>query len=425
MTGDDIASLEPALRALLEGFRDCFRCQKTFGHWQTYIVGLLSDLKRKSIEPIALASGVAVRTLQEFLAFFVWDDERVNRKLQHQVADARPSRNAIGVVDASAHGKRGDKTPGVSRQWCGESGKVDNCVVGQHLLYTDNHPTNPFSCVLASDLYLPKSWDEDRQRCLEAGIPDHVRYRPKWLIALDQIREAIGNGIRFSWITFDEDYGQIPRFWFELDALGQRGIGEVRPNFRCWVKPPACRSGRTEHAARRVDNVCRYSPTFTQKPWHRIKIKNTTRGPSWWEIKAARVRLVNASNPDNNISVPTDRKYWLIVARNPATREVKYFVSNASAHATLKEMMRVAFTRWHIEKWFERAKQEAAFGAFEVRTYRSLIRHWLSSRMAMYFLADQTQRLREKKSVDHAGTGRRRGQHPGIENMEPLVSVLG
>ena len=64
-------------------------------------------------------------------------------------------------------------------------GKVDNCVVGQHLLYTDNNPANPFCCVLASDLYLPESWVNDRARCREAGIPDDLNYRPKWRIGID------------------------------------------------------------------------------------------------------------------------------------------------------------------------------------------------------------------------------------------------
>jgi SRSO17 transposase len=423
MTADQIGTLQPALAALIGYFRPCFARESTFNHWERYLLGLMADLKRKSIEPIALAAGVAVRTLQEFLADFVWDHDRVNNMLQQLVVDEHDCTEAIGVIDASAHAKQGDKTPGVQRQWCGETGKVDNCVVGQHLLYTDNNSTNPFSCVLASDFYLPKSWDEDRERCREAGIPEDVVHRPKWQIALDQIEEAIGNGVRFAWLTFDSDYGQIPKFWFELDRLGQRGIGEVRPNFRCWTTRPHYKSLRGDHVAKRVDNVCRYSPVFRQKKWYCCTIKDTTRGPSVWEVKSVRVHLVDASNPDNNISYPTDRRYWLMVARNPSTGEVKYFVSNASAKATLKQMLPVASARWHVEKWFERAKQEAGFGAFEIRTYTSLIRHWLSSRIAMYFLAAQTQRLRGEKSADHLGAGGRCSQYVGLEDMGQLVSV--
>ena len=137
------------------------------------------------------------------------------------------------------------------------------------------------------------------------------------------------------------------------------------------------------------------------------------------------MHLVDASNPDNNVSHPTDRQYWLIVARNPLTHEIKYFVSNAPANTDLKKLMEVGFARWHVEKWFQRAKQETGFGAFEIRTYTSLIRHWLSSRMAMYFLAAETTRLRGEKSEDHVGASRGPGEHTCLQDLESAVAIMG
>lgn len=93
-------------------------------------------------------------------------------------------------------------------------------------------------------------------------------------------------------------------------------------------------------------------------------------------------------------------------------------------------MLRAAFARWHVETgkpacwWFERAKQEAGFGAFEVRTYKSLLRHWLCSRIVMYFLADQTQRLRGEKSKDHAGTGCGCSPYDFVEDMEDVPAFV-
>lgn len=421
MTADQIRSLQPALAALLAKFRPCFRREPTFAHLETYVLGLLADLKRKSVEPIALAADTAVRTLQEFLSQLDWDHARCNRLLQRTIADTYGAAGGIGVIDGSGHAKRGDKTPGVQRQWCGETGKVDNCVVGQHLLFTDNDPQNPFTGMLSSDLFLPQVWDADRERCRRAHIPDELTYRPKWRIALDQVRDALGEGVRFNWITFDEEYGSVPEFWFELDRLGQQGIGEVRKNFFCWPTRPNCLSTQAAHAPKRVDNTVRHSPVFRSQKVHRLTVKENTRGPVVWTIKTGRVHLVDASEEPSR---PTDRQYWLIMARNEQTEEIKYFISNAAGGANWTEMMSAAFARWHVEKWFERAKQEAGLGAFEVRTYPGLMRHWFCSRLAMYFLAAETQRLRGEKSEDHLGTGGRSDQRPGGEDLEPLLAFV-
>ena len=422
MTADQIRSLQPELAALLDSFRPYLKRASNYGHLLAYVLGLLADLKRKSIEPIALAAGAAVRTLQEFLSFLDWDHEAANDHLQRQVGDRHAGARAIGVFDASGHAKQGRMTPGVRRQWCGETGKVDNCVVGQHLLYSDNHPTNPFSCALAGDLFLPEEWSNDRARCRKAGIPDDVVHRPKWRMALDQLKRAIGNGVRLWFVTFDEDYGKVPQFWFELDALGQQAVGEVPKHFRVFAQRPACRSLQRAHGSKRVDNLCRLSPLFREQPWRRVTVKDTTRGPLVWEVKAGRVHMADASQQPSR---PTDRQYALIVARRPETGEIKYFISNASAAVSMEDLLTAAFARWHIELWFERAKQEAGLGAFEVRTYRSLLRHWFCSRLAMVFLAAQTQRLRGEKSGDHAGASGGSEQCPGVDDLAAHLALAG
>ena len=119
MNYEQLASFEPALARFMEKIRHCFKRDKTFGYLQKYMLGLMADLKRKSIEPIALASGVAVRTLQEFLAFFSWDHELADKTLVGEVVNREHGKFSIGVLDASAHVKQGKETPGVQRQWCG------------------------------------------------------------------------------------------------------------------------------------------------------------------------------------------------------------------------------------------------------------------------------------------------------------------
>ena len=424
MDYEQLASFEPALAVFLEKVRHGFKRDKTFMYLQKYLLGLMADLKRKSIEPIALACGVAVRTLQEFLSYFKWDHHLISNILIRELLEHQHGKPAIGVLDASAHVKQGRETPGVQRQWCGETGKRDNCVVGQHLLYTDNDAKNPFSCVVASDLYLPQSWDQDRARCRRAGIGDDIVYRPKWRIGIEQIEAVMAQGLRFDYVTFDEDYGKVPGFFFELDRLGQKAIGEVPANFRVWVKPPTCRSFRGEHASRRADNIVKHSPTFYGQSWQNIVIKDTTRGKCEWQVKSAQVYLVNKQENKSHCPVPTGHSYWLIVANNEKTGEIKYFVSNAPTKESLAVLLEVAFSRWRVEKWFERAKQQCGLGAFEVRTYTSLFRHWLASRLAMFFLASHTHRLRGEKSTDHLRTSGRRREYAGLETVAEAPAFM-
>lgn len=423
MTGEQIGSLRGALEAHLQRFGDCFKRQSTFEHLERYVRGLMSDVARKSVEPMALSAGVPPRTLQEFLSHLSWDHDRAEATLHRLIADRPVQGRSLAVVDASGYFKRGDKTPGVQRQWCGERGKKDNCVIGQHLLWADDDAANPMACVIASDLYLPQSWAEDPDRRRAAHIPPALTYRPKWRIAIEQLQRAMGNAVRFDWVTFDEDYGNVPQFWFELDRLGLRGMGEVKANFRCWTRRPACVSLRAEHASHTVANLGRFSPTFRRQPWRTMKIKDVTRGPMTWQVKAARLWLVDRDRQTQR-SRPTDRQYWLIVARQPVSGEIKYFVSNAPASVELSELMQVGFSRWHIEKWFEHGKQEVGLGAFEVRTYRSLIRHWVCCQVAMWFLAEQTTRLRGEKSTHHPGTSQPGDQRAGASAVECLVELV-
>ncbi|MGC8552776.1 MAG: transposase, partial [Phycisphaerae bacterium] len=116
MDAQQLQSLVPALEGYIKGYSPCFKRESTFWHFRSYLLGLMADLDRKSIEPIALATGTAVRTLQEFLAFFAWDHARIDRMLMDHVAQRCPT-GGIGVIDGSGHAKRGVKTPGVQRQY--------------------------------------------------------------------------------------------------------------------------------------------------------------------------------------------------------------------------------------------------------------------------------------------------------------------
>ena len=152
------------------------------------------------------------------------------------VAARHADPNSVGVIDETSFAKKGNKTACVQRQHCGAVGKLENCVVSVHLGYA----ADDFHTLLDGELFLPEeTWHNNRVRCRAAGIPDDVVYRPKWKIALEQVRRALGNGVRFSWLTFDEGYGSKPAFLRELAGLGQNYVAELPVSFVGWTVPPA------------------------------------------------------------------------------------------------------------------------------------------------------------------------------------------
>jgi SRSO17 transposase len=426
MTAEQVKALGPAFTEYLTGFRLCFLNTRTFKHFQTYTRGLLSDLSRKSVEPIALAGGCAVRTLQEFLTHHHWDQAKMRDEVQRRVArehlpapGQKPTDElgVVGRIDETAVPKKGDKTPGVQHQHCGASGKQDNCVITVHL----DVGYGQFRTLLDGELYLPEeTWHNDRDRCREAHIPDSVVYRPKWQIGIELVKRALGNGIRFDWIVFDEGYGGKPPFLYDLDALGLVYIGEVPPNFRCWPSFPRYCSPQAPFVSKRVDNAVLWGGPFKGQKWRRFTLYRQTLAPQVWDVRAAQVWLQRDGRTDHAPCRPTDRTYWLIVARNVQTGEVKYFVSNAPPRTSLKKLLKVAFCRWGIEHVFRVAKSEIGFDHFEGRSYGGLIRHMTLCQVVMLFIAEQTTRLRGKKpgvvGVDDGA------DRPRLEQRLPLLA---
>jgi len=423
MTDEQVAALGPAFTEYLACFRPCFLTGPTFKHFRTYARGLISDLPRKSVEPIALSAGGAVRTLQEFLADHRWDRPRMRDEVQRRVArehlpapGRKPSDDVgvVGIIDETSVPKKGDKTPGVQRQHCGASGKTDNCVVSVHLAVS----FADFRTLLDGELYLPEhTWHEDRGRCRAAHVPDEVVYRPKWEIGIGQVKTALGNGVRFDWVTFDEDYGAKPQFLYDLDALGLLYVGEVPPQFRCWPSFPAYCSYQAPFVAKRADNAVVWGKPFKGQKWRRFTLRRQSLPAQTWQVRAAQVWLQKDGRTDHPRCRPTDRTYWLIVARNVHGGEVKYFVSNAPPKTALGTLLGVAFRRWGVEHVFRVAKGEIGLGHFEGRSYVGLMRHMTLCQVVMLFLAERTARLRGEKpgavGADHGA------DRPGAQRAVP------
>ena len=404
MDVQQMRSLKSKLKQFLKVFDDCFPRKDTRAHLPVYISGQLSDLPEKSVEPIAINAGVPVRTLQEFLSQHHWDEDRARDTVQHVVRDEHAGPNSIAIIDETSDVKKGDKTPDVQRQWCGAVGKKENCIVTVHLAYA----RDGFHTLLDGELYLPKSWSDDRDRCREAGIPDDMVYRPKWKIALELYDRAAGNGLHFDWMTFDEGYGSKPEFLRELSGRNQKFVGEVPRNFMGWIKPPRVvtrtfhkhgrgRGRKTPRLAsgsppsRRVDAMLD-ADGFRNQPWVKWRVKDGHKGPMVWEVKHLRFFPVGAGG------LPGEPLH-LIVARdvlNPA--ELKFFVSNAPAGTSVQAMLLVAFSRWRVERCFEDQKSEIGLDQYEGRRYQGLKRHLILSCVSYLFLSRMRQEFGGEKS---------------------------
>jgi SRSO17 transposase len=415
MDAEQIRQLEPKLKRFLRRFADCFPRKDTRAHLGVYVRGQLSNLPEKSVEPIALAAGVAPRTLQEFLSQFTWDEERMRDRMHELVLTEHAGAHAIGIFDETSDPKKGDKTPGVQKQWCGRLGKLDNCIVTVHLGYA----VDDFHCLLDGALFLPESWDQDRERCREAGIPETVVYRPKWRIALELYDRAVAHGLHFDWLTFDEGYGGKPEFLREVSARQQRYVAEVPRSFTGWLKAPRVvtrpyhggRRGRGRQVprrasgsrpARRVDALLNDRGVRDQ-PWQPWRVKDGDKGPMVWECKHAFITVKDANG------LPGERLH-LVIARNVLDpKEIKFFVSNAGPETGIGTLLLVAFSRWRVERCFEDDKSEIGLDQYEGRRYLGLKRHLVLSAVSYLFLATVRQEWGEKSGVDRVPIAHSRG----------------
>jgi SRSO17 transposase len=431
MDAIQIKTVGRGIERFLAEFSDCFGRCDTESYLAVYVRGQNSNLQRKSVEPMALQARVPPRSLQAFLSLLSWDEQRMVERLQQIVMRDHAHPRAIGSVDETGCPKKGRHTATVQHQWCGRSGKVDNCVVSVHLAYN----VGEFHCLLDSDLFLPKAWANDPARRKAAGIPEEAVYRSKPQIALDEIRRALANGVRVAAWTFDEHYGQSYDFLDGLDALGQTYVAEVPSSFCGWAVYPKLvyrmasrdvhRGGRKRPIPRlaggapgasQVKDLLRHSPAMRDQPWTAVHLKDAEQGPMVREVKTIRFWMQREGLPT--------RAHWLIAARNPEEPDtIKFFVSNAPAGTPLEWLVYVGYSRWSIERCFEEDKDELGFDHFEVRGWRAIHRHMYLTQVSHLYLNKAREKLVAEENAQMKGgifslpAARRRSSH--VSSREP------
>ncbi len=276
---------------------------------------------------------------------------------------------------------------------------------------------------------MPRGWHS--RRC---------RHRPKWQIAVGQIRRALANGVRFGWLTFDEYYGGTPAFLRELEGLGQNFVAEIPVRFYGWTQPPEvmyrdhARDKEIAAGKRRkprlkvknakvgqVRNVFQHSPLLRKVPWEKYRVKDGEKGPMVVETKRIPFWIKDEQG------LPS-RPYSLLVVR-PVLQpdEVKYFLSNAPESTSTEVLLLVAYSRWRIERLFEDTKTELGLDHFEVRKYISVWRHLILTCVSHLFLAKFRLTHRGKKpGPDRVPSAHRHpGLGPGLESTRTLLATAG
>jgi len=354
-------------------------------HAAQYMTGLLSDLGRKTAEGIAYLLDQDRQPLQRFIGQADWDHRPPLMTLAQQVGSQLGQADGVIVFDPSAFAKKGEKSVGVARQWCGRLGKVENCQVGVYMGYVSSTE----HALVDVRLYLPEEWAKDKARRKEAGVPREVKFQTRHELALEMLKEC-GSHLPHGWITGDDEMGRPAHFRQDLRLLGERYLLAVPSNtlVRDLDAPLPEYSGRGRHPKHpftRVEVLCK---TLPEKAWTRIDVRDGEKGPLVVEAVKLRVRARNETGGEGQDEL-------LFVTRelqSDNTYKLDDYLSNAGVDVPLAELARVAKAEHRIEECLERAKGEAGLADYQVRNWPGWHRHQTLSLLAAWFLNEETRR---------------------------------
>jgi SRSO17 transposase len=324
------------------------------------VLGLLADLPRKNCWTIAEHAGDATPDgMQHLLARAVWDADQVRDDIRDYVVEHLGDPNGVLVVDETGDLKKGTHTVGVQRQYTGTAGRIENAQVAVYLVYA----SQAGHAYIDRELYLPRSWTAAPERCVAAGVPAHHEFATKPALATRMILRALDTGVPAAWVTGDEVYGADPKLRAQLQA---RGVGHVLA-VACDHRVP------TGAGTQRADALARRVPA---RAWQRISAGRGAKGHRWYDW--AFIQLDNAGG---------DGHAWLLVRRNPKTRELAFYRCWAPHPVPLSVLVAVAGRRWTVEEAFQSGKGLAGLDEHQVRRWSSWYRWVTFAMLAHAFLA--------------------------------------
>jgi SRSO17 transposase len=317
-----------------------------------YLRGLLSPAERKNGWTLAEQAGDASPdAMQRLLNHADWDADAVRDDLRDYVVEHLGDEAAVLVVDETGFLKKGSKSAGVGRQYSGTAGRIENCQIGVFLAYA----TVAGRTFIDRELYLPRGWIEDRDRCAEAGIGPGVEFRTKPELALAMLERALDAGVPAGWVTGDEIYGQNAALRLALEERGMPYVLAVPVN-QYTIGALDGPIGQY-----RVDAL---SAAVPEDAWTRVSAGDGAKGQRIYDW--ARIPIRPFSEPD---------RYWLLVRRRLTDGELAHYLCFCAPGTAVAELVAVAGRRWAIEESFQAAKGEVGLDHYQVRRYDAWYRH--------------------------------------------------
>ena len=331
---------------------------------RSYLRGLLSEAERKNGWTLAEVAGDGgPERMQRLLNFYAWDTDGLRDDVRDVVVECLgDGHRGVLIVDETGFLKKGTKSAGVARQYSGTAGRIENSQIGVFLAYASDRGR----ALIDRELYLPKEWTGDRERCGAAGIGEEVDFATKQVLAQRMIQRALDAKVPFGWVTADELYGQDTKFrlW-----LGSRGVAHVV------AVPKNAMVVSMELTKARVNRVV---ADLDDLAWQRLSCGDGARGPRVSDWALVDIRPLR------------DPRYghWLVARRSIADpTDLAYYVCFGPADTPMDELVRVAGARWAIEECFQTTKNETGLDHYQVRGYPAWYRHITLSMVAAAFLA--------------------------------------
>jgi len=378
---------------------------------QCYVVGLMMDGERKSVEPMSEKVHASERGMQRLLTEVKWDHDGAFGEYRRQMLAETADPQGVLVIDDTGFPKKGRHSVCVARQYCGSLGKVANCQIGVSLTYVGQGFAWPYEM----DLFVPKSWDNfDEPGCVtmrkKTRMPTDVHYLKKWRMALNLIDQGRYAGVPHRAVVADSWYGNITEFRQGLDERKESYVVGIYSDTQVFLEPPVFvqpdpqekKRGRKRNAPKLIETnplpikVSDLGKSVAEGDWEHLEIRKDCQDkPLVIEAVSRRVFPAQGYRKGN-----THEEVWLIIERRKKDEtqyELRYFFSNMPQDMPTLEMVRLFHERFWIEQGYQQLKEELGLDHHEGRSWTGWHRHVLLVIIAFGYL--MLQRIQEKKRL--------------------------